>query len=153
MMGFFCKAWQLFNRSLCLLAPLGDLFIRIWIARVFFLAGLTKIQTWETTKMLFTYEYSVPLLPPAWAAALGTGVELAMPVLLVLGLLGRFPAFVLFIFNIVAVISYPYLLTEAGAIGLNDHFYWGVLLMVMMLHGPGKLALDELFKRWFCRRC
>lgn len=44
--------------------PLIELAIRIMIARVFFLAGLTKIRDWENTKLLFEYEYMVPVLPP-----------------------------------------------------------------------------------------
>jgi len=134
------------------LAPVGDLLIRGWVAWVFFLAGLTKIQSWETTKQLFEHEYVVPLIPSTWAAFMGTSAELMLPVLLVLGLLGRIPALCLFFFNIVAVISYPFLLTEAGAVGLNDHFYWGVLLMVLMLHGPGKVSLDTLLCRWCSKK-
>ena len=30
-------------------APLLDLTVRIWLARVFFLSGLTKIQSWDST--------------------------------------------------------------------------------------------------------
>ena len=142
---------KLFNKFFDFLTPLGDLFIRYWVANVFFLAGLTKIKSWDTTVMLFTYEYHVPVLSPYWAAMLGTGFEVVMPVLLLLGLFGRFPALILFVFNIVAVYSYPYLLTEEGSIGLNDHFYWGVLLMIILLHGTGKLSLDQLFCRWRSR--
>ena len=142
--SFFCTGWRWFNQTLNFLAPIGDLFIRVWIARVFFMAGLTKIQAWDITIALFSYEYQVPLLSSYWAAALGTATELAMPVFILLGLGGRLPAVILFVFNIVAVISYPFLLTEAGAIGFNDHLYWGILLMVLMLHGPGKLSVDGL---------
>ncbi|GAB4393196.1 MAG: hypothetical protein Tsb005_10450 [Gammaproteobacteria bacterium] len=152
MLKSICKLACLFERGLAKLAPLGDLFIRFWVARVFFKAGLTKIATWQSTVLLFTYEYKVPLLSPYWAAAIGTGVELVVPALLLLGLFGRLPAFILFFFNIISVVSYPYLLTEDGRIGLNDHIYWGILLMVIMLHGPGKLALDTLIKKLFCKK-
>ena len=145
-----CKYTNWFNKPFEWLTPVGDLFIRYWIAKVFFLAGLTKIGNWDTTVALFTYEYNVPLIPPECAAYLGTGVELIMPVFLLFGLGGRLPAIILFVFNIAAVFTYPYLLTEEGQIGLNDHFYWGVLLMVISLHGVGKLSLDHLFKRWCC---
>ena len=47
------------------------------------------------------------LLPPALAAVLGTGAELGLPVLLLLGCGTRFAAAALFAFNIVAAISYP----------------------------------------------
>jgi putative oxidoreductase len=145
--GFFCWGWRTFNKVLDLLTPLGDLFIRFWIAKVFFFAALTKINSWSSTLFLFQHEYHVPLLSAKMAAILGTGAELVLPVLILLGLFGRLPAFMLFVFNIVAVISYPFLLTEGGRIGLNDHFYWGILLMVIMFHGYGKLSLDALFQR------
>ena len=56
---------------------------------------------------LFENEYDVPLLSAEFAAMMGTAIELFFPVLLALGLAGRFGAFVLFAFNIMAVISYP----------------------------------------------
>jgi putative oxidoreductase len=132
-------------RGLETLTPLLDLGIRLWVANVFWKSGLTKIQSWESTVALFTYEYQVPLLSPALAAALGTAVELVFPVLLALGLAGRLSAGVLFAFNIVAVISYP----DLNEIGLKDHVYWGILLLVPLLHGPGRLSVDHLLrKRW-----
>lgn len=134
-------------RRLELLAPALDLVIRVFVASVFFKAGLTKIVSWETTLALFENEYAVPLLPPPVAALLGTGVELAFPVLLVLGLGTRLAALVLFVFNIVAVISYP----EIGEVGLKDHQMWGLLLLVTLLHGPGTLSIDHLIGRRYRR--
>jgi putative oxidoreductase len=134
-------------RWLDLLSPAIDLVIRVFVASVFFKAGLTKIVSWDTTLALFENEYAVPLLPPAVAAVLGTGVELAFPVLLVLGLGTRLSAFVLFVFNIIAVISYP----EIGEVGLKDHQMWGLLLLVTLLHGPGTLSIDHLIRRRFLR--
>lgn len=127
------------------LAPILDLAIRLWVAAAFFQSGLAKIQSWETTLALFENEYSVPLLPPALAAYLGTATELLVPVLLVIGLGGRLAAAVLFVFNIVAVVSYGDL-SEAG---LMQHQIWGLLLLVTLLHGPGKLSIDHLIRRRF----
>lgn len=127
------------------LAPLLDLGIRLLVAGVFFQSGLTKIASWSSTLALFENEYAVPLLPPEVAAYLGTGVELAMPVLLLFGLGTRFAALVLFVFNAIAVISYP----DLGEVGLKDHQYWGLLLLVTLLHGPGKLSIDHLLRRRF----
>jgi len=50
---------------------------------------------------LFENKYNVPLLPPEFAAMLGTALELLLPVLLVLGLAGRFSAFARFAFTII----------------------------------------------------
>ncbi|HZP86334.1 MAG TPA: DoxX family protein [Burkholderiales bacterium] len=125
--------------------PLLDLAIRLYVGSVFFLSGLTKIQSWDTTLALFENEYSVPLLPPQVAAYLGTFTELFMPVLLVLGLGGRLSALVLFVFNIVAAISYP----DLSPAGLVQHQMWGALLLVTLLHGPGKLSIDHAIRRRF----
>jgi putative oxidoreductase len=112
---------------------------------VFFQAGLTKFASWSSTLALFESEYRVPLLPPEVAAYLGTGVELGFPVLLVLGLGSRFAAAVLFVFNVVAVVSYP----DLSEVGLKDHQYWGLLLLVPLFYGPGRLSLDHLIRRRF----
>ena len=128
------------NRGLDHLAPLADLAVRLWVAPVFFRAGLVKVQSWQTTLLLFENEYQVPLLSPEAAAWLGTGAELVFPVLLAVGLAGRFAAVALFIFNVVAVVSYPAL---QGA-GLDQHYVWGILLLVTAARGPGALSLERL---------
>jgi putative oxidoreductase len=128
------------HRGLDRLAPVADLAVRLWVAPVFFRAGLVKLQSWQTTLLLFENEYQVPLLSPQAAAWLGTGAELVFPVLLALGLAGRFAAVALFIFNVVAVVSYPAL---QGA-GLEQHYVWGILLLVSATRGPGALSLDRL---------
>lgn len=126
--------------------PLLLLALRLYIARAFFLSGLTKIRDWETTILLFTEEYKVPLLSPQLAALSGTFGELVFPVLLALGLGGRFAALSLFFVNIVAVVSYPGLAEPA----VKEHFYWGVILAVLVIFGPGKLALDAwIAQKWW----
>ncbi|CAN0407256.1 unnamed protein product, partial [Phaeothamnion confervicola] len=125
------------------LAPVLDLAIRVWVGMVFFQSGLTKILSWDTTLSLFENEYAVPLLPPQLAAYMGTAAELTLPVFLVLGLGGRLAAAALFVFNIVAVLSYP----DLGEVGLKDHQYWGLLLLIPLLHGPGKISVDHFLRR------
>jgi putative oxidoreductase len=132
-------------RGLDFLAPVVDLAARLWLANVFWKSGLTKISSWDSTLTLFNYVYSVPVLSPELAAALSTGVELGGAALLALGFAGRFGTAALFILNIVAVISYPDL-SEAG---LKDHFFWGLLLLIFLMRGPGKLSLDYLIRRRF----
>jgi putative oxidoreductase len=130
------------------LAPIADLGARLLVASVFFQSGLTKIANWDSTLSLFDNEYAVPLLPPELAALLGTSVELVFPILLAAGLASRGAALVLFVFNVIAVISYP----DLSAAGLKDHQTWGLLLLITLLHGPGKLSLDHLIgRRWLGR--
>jgi putative oxidoreductase len=134
------------------LAPLADLGIRLWIAKFFWDAGVSKINLDSSfpflhlnasTLTLFQTEYQVPLLSPVLAAYLGTAVELIFPVLLALGLGGRLAAAVLFVFNIVAVISYPAL----EAFGIAQHQLYGTLLLLPLLRGPGKISVDHFIRR------
>lgn len=123
------------------LQPLAQLAARWFVAKVFFLSGLTKLRDWETTVALFTDEYHVPLLSPEVAAAMGTAGELVLPVLLVLGLGGRFAALGLSVINVVAVLSVPEMPEPALAL----HVFWGSLLAGLVLWGPGRWSLDAWF--------
>jgi putative oxidoreductase len=125
------------------LTPLLDLGLRLWVARVFWNSGVQKTASWDSTLMLFEYEYAVPLLPFDIAAYLATGVELAAPVLLVLGLGTRAGALALFILNYVAAISYP----DINIAGIKDHMLWGTMLAITFFHGPGKISIDYFLKR------
>lgn len=125
------------------LQPLAQLAARLYLAQVFFLAGLTKLRDWETTLLLFENEYAVPLLSPTLAAAAGTAGELVLPVLLVLGLGGRIAALGLFIVNAVAVVALPEI-TEAA---LQLHQFWGSLLLGLLLWGPGRWSVDAVLAR------
>ena len=136
-----------FLKAFDFLAPLGDLIARWWVASIFFKAGLVKIEHWSSTMALFQYEYHVPLLSPHVAAVLGTGAELILPFLLVIGLGGRFMILIFFVYNAVAAISYPFLWTPEGAAGLDQHINWGLLLMLLMFHGSGKLSIDHWLRK------
>jgi len=100
-------------------------------------------MSWNSTLALFRNEFHVPLLSPTAAAYLGAAAELGLPVLLVLGIGTRFAAIALFVFNIVAVISYP----DLSDAGLKDHILWGALLLVTLVYGPGKIAVDHWMQR------
>jgi putative oxidoreductase len=129
-----------------------DLGIRLYVAEVFFRSGLLKIGNWNGTLYLFKNEYRVPLLPPEAAAWLGTFGELFLPPLLALGLAARFTALSLSAFNVVAVVSFWHVLSGNEA-ALMSHVYWGILLLVTLCHGPGKISLDHwIHRRWFAER-
>lgn len=142
------KWWTLLASALDSLQPLAALAARLYVGQVFFLSGLTKIRDWDTTVALFTDEYKVPLLPPALAALMGTAGELVLPVLLVLGLGGRFAALGLFVVNAVAVIS----LAEIAPAALQQHIFWGALLAGLAIYGSGAWSLDRLVWPLLVRR-
>lgn len=137
--------WDKFIGVTTTISPLVDLGVRLWVANVFLTSGMTKIQNWSSTISLFENEYTVPVLPPEIAAYLGTAAELSLPIFLVLGLFTRPAAIALFVFNIVAALTYP----DISALGIKDHQVWGLLMLVTIVHGPGKLSLDHWLKNKF----
>jgi putative oxidoreductase len=150
------------NQKLDALTPFADLIARLWVAWAFYSAGLTKVTAssinllgfhfpyptslipTESTLLLFKHEYSVPLVSPTIAAYMGSPQEVLLPIFIAFGLAGRYAAIVLFLFNIVAVISYPAAQTGAGFI---QHQAWGILLLLIICRGPGKISIDYLIKR------
>ena len=127
---------------------LASLALRCYIGWQFFKSGLTKIQEWDTTLALFRDEYHVPVLPPELAAYMGAGGELLLPLLLFAGLLTRPAALALFCVNAMAVLSYPQLFAFECPAAINDHFYWGAGLLMVVAFGPGRIALDSALARW-----
>lgn len=119
-----------------------SLVIRIFVGWQFFKSGMVKISDWNNTLELFHSEYHVPVLPPELAAIMGACGELFFPVGLALGVLSRPMALGLFAVNLIAVISYPQLFMFDCPAAINDHFYWGALLLVVVAFGPGRFSLD-----------
>jgi putative oxidoreductase len=131
-----------------MLAPLGDFTLRLWMFYVFaWGSGLTKLSDWNATLSLFQHEYNVPFIRYDVAAYLGTAGEIILPSLLLVGLFSRFAAVGLFIFNIVALYSYPELWKPEFIAGFKQHICWGVMIGVLCVHGPGKIALDHLLNK------
>ena len=123
--------------------------IRLYVGWQFFNAGLLKLGAWDSTLFLFQYEYRVPILSPYLAAVLGTAGELAFPVLLWLGLTSRLAALGLQSVNIMAVVAYAHVIfnPDFGVSAAVDHYFWGLMILVVMVYGPGKLSIDELLNR------
>jgi len=114
--------------------------VRLWIAEIFFMSGLTKIKSWATTIALFEDEYNVPLLSPEIAAYITTFAELVLPALLILGLMTPLSAFVLICMTLVIeIFIYP---------DTTEHYYWLLLLSILFTHGGGKFGLDY----WLVKR-
>ncbi|MDZ4736300.1 MAG: DoxX family protein [Rhodospirillaceae bacterium] len=116
------------------------LLARIGVAAVFFRSGLTKLDSWSTTLMLFEDEYDVPILPTELAAQAATLFELACPVLLVAGLATRLAALPLLAMTIVIqLFVYP--------TSWVDHTMWAALLVLLIARGPGAISIDTLIAR------
>lgn len=120
---------------------LGLLAVRLYIAKFFFLSGLTKIGDFHKTIALFTDEYKVPVLPPEIAAYMSAMAELSLPVLLCLGLFTRFAGLGLFSMTLViAIFVYP---DEV------ENEYILLLCAVLVSQGGGVFCLDRLWSKRF----
>lgn len=114
---------------------------RVAVGAVFWKSGLTKIASWETTVALFREEYRLPVLPPEIAAILGTTMELACPVLLLLGFATRFGALgLLGMTAVIQLLVYPE--------NWGEHLTWATLLILLVMRGAGPVSLDYLLGRY-----
>ncbi len=116
------------------------LLFRICVGAVFWNSGLTKLANWDSTLLLFRYEYAVPLLPPHVAAILAAGIELACPMLLFLGLFARIATLpMLAMTAVIEVFVYPDFWLE--------HLTWAALLLAILTRGAGAISLDAVIGR------
>jgi putative oxidoreductase len=147
-MNIISKCCNLAFKILDGLKDVASLIGRLWIGHIFYNSGLSKIQSWGATIVLFKYDYSVPLLDPVTAAYIGTAAEFILPALLVLGLGTRLSTAAFFVYNFICVISFSFLWTNAGIAGLHDHINWGIILLLLMTYGSGRISVDFLICRF-----
>ncbi len=135
-------------RSLLLLAT------RFYVGWQFWKSGWLKVSAWSSTLDLFRTEYHVPLLPPEVAAVTGAAGEICFPALLFLGLFGRLGALGALFVNVMAVVSYrQVLLAEGSEAALGQHVLWGFMLLVLVVFGPGRIAVDSWLEGRNAARC
>jgi putative oxidoreductase len=118
---------------------------RIGVGATFFKAGLLKYQSWEFTVRLFQDEYRVPLLDPAVAARIAMVQELAIPILLFLGLATRLATLPLL--GMIAVIQ-----TFVYPNAYNEHVVWSAILVLLLTRGPGVFSVDHLISQYARKR-
>lgn len=148
--------------------PAALLFARLVIARLFLLSGLNKwngpFQFNPNSYDLFLYEFFCPEEPRGSLvlcadtvegtytpfmrfvverfANLAGIMEVVLPILLILGLFGRFAALGLLgmaVFIELAV--FPDVSSWWGS-----HVWWVAVLLILVARGPGAWSLDRLFK-------
>jgi len=118
--------------------PLLDLFIRLWLAGIFWASGMVKLQSWTIALYLSAHEYPVSWLDPVTAAWLGETIEIVCPPLLVFGLATRFAALPMLILSLVIQFSYQ---------PLDQHLFWAILFVWYVVEGAGPISLDALIGR------
>ena len=111
--------------------------LRFAVATVFWNSAMAKLANWDTALALFSDEYQLPLIPPEIAAYMAVTIELTTPVLLVLGLMTRFAAFVLLgMTAVIEIFVYP--------LAWPTHIQWAAMLLVLLCRGPGAISVDHL---------
>lgn len=119
------------------LMPILVLIMRLWMARIWWYSGLSKIDSWQQTLDLFQYEYKTPFLPYEVSAYLATAIELITPFMLLFGFATRLATIPMLC--MVAVIEITYL-------QIAEHAYWAMLLGTILFYGPGFCSLDAWLK-------
>jgi putative oxidoreductase len=114
--------------------------LRLGVAWIFWSSAQVKLINWQRTIELFRQEYQVPILPPEAAASMALSIELAAPILLVLGLFTRFAVLVLL--GMTAVIQ-TFVYPEAWP----THLQWTAMMLVLLCRGAGLLSVDHLLWR------
>ncbi len=125
--------------------PLVLLVARLWMAKIFFDAGWSRVTNWGSQGFLFESIHPVPFLPASLAAPVTTVGELSLAVLLALGLLGRLSAAGLLVMTM--TIQWVVAATPQGmenGIAHPSHYLWMLIFAILIAAGPGKLSLDRL---------
>lgn len=126
-----------------IVAPLANLWGRIYVGLIFWNSGTAKFSDMEETVELFdpaedgefVISFLPQSLPPEIPAYLATFGELVLPIMLFVGLLTRFGAAGLLVMTIVIQFFVP---------GFEDHqhYLWMIILAMLMGYGGNKLSLD-----------
>lgn len=140
------------ERALVSLLPhaVVSLGLRLALAIPFWKSGLTKWDGFlvlsQTPVLLFENEFKLHILGKAYdypfpvAAAWGSSIaEIALPILLVLGLFTRFAALGLLIMTAMIQLTIPS--------GWPVHATWAAMAAAIILLGPGRISLDGMWKK------
>lgn len=128
-----------------------QLALRFALAVPFYRSGLTKWDGWfhlsDSAIYLFTQEFqlhvfgsSIPYPAPNTVALMSGIAEIALPILLIVGLATRFAALGLLFMTLVIQLTIP----DGWA---NFHLPWAAMALALVVHGPGKLSLDHLLSK------
>ena len=137
--------WDFIGRAGCG----ATLAARLYMANIFWKSGVLKLDAaingrFDEIVTAFTYYHPIPGLPPELAAILGTGGEIALPIMLALGLLGRIGALGLLIMTLVIEFAVP---ADYG-ISHPQHYWWMIMLAVPLFHGMGRASVDYWLVKW-----
>lgn len=119
------------------------LWLRLWIAKIFYDSGRTKsgdsyfeINDFQGT--LFEEEYGITFVDPELMAQLALYAETFLPIMLMVGIASRFAALGLIGMTLfIQFFVYP--------LHFTDHILWFAALLAVTAKGAGALSLDTVF--------
>lgn len=123
------------------------LFLRLYVAQVIFKSGWVKFSQWEATLMIFESS-TFPLLSYQLLAIISTFLELILPLLIFFGLFAR-PAALFLMVHIGITLFYIEMFREDG---FYNHIEVGLILLMIMFWGVGKITLQFLIVQYFNER-
>ena len=153
------QAQALADRAVSLLAPVGPLLLRVWLAQEFVQAGWIKLSGgWSAPDWFTMLAFPIPVRwLPADVNWITAGVlEVTLGLLLLAGLFGRLASIGLLFVTWVAVYSVHFDLSWAGwnqietaaGQGFKVPLMLGLMLGALVVGGMGRWSLDA----WWCRR-
>ena len=116
--------------------------LRFGLAWIFWSSAQVKLLNWDRAVQQFADEFQVPLLPPDVAASMTLAIEIACPILLVLGLFTRFAVLVLLAMTaVIQIFVFP----EAWP----THMQWTAMILVLLCRGAGVFSVDHFLWHLF----
>lgn len=141
--GFFTKILEINNKIFekieSSFSSLLLLFVRLWMAKIFFVSGRNKLLNMDNTIYLFEYDYlaSFEWIYPVIPAYTTTFAELICSIFLAFGILTRFATLPLIIITLVI---------QLIVIQNHEHYYWLILLALLFIKGSGRFSVDKSLK-------
>jgi putative oxidoreductase len=136
------KAFESFCATI--ISPIANLWARIYVGMIFWKSGTLKFDDLEGTVENFDpaedgdflLSFLPESVPPEIPAYMATAGELALPILLFLGVFTRFGALGLLVMTIVIQFFVP-------GFENHEHYLWMIILVMLMAQGGGKFSLDN----------
>ena len=122
--------------------PAYLLFLRVWVAYMFFNLGWGIAQDWDGTIVLYANEHQLtaPLSGAVARLLMITAIAAAVP--LAFGFASRLSALILMVMTLVMQIA----LADNA-----DYYLRHMILAYLIVVGPGLLSVDTLLKPWLIR--
>jgi len=121
-----------------------QLWVRIWVAKIFYVSGRTKagesyLEINDFQGTLFEEEYGIAFVDPEFMAQMALYAETFLPLMLFFGLASRVGALGLFGMTLfIQLLVYP--------THFFEHASWAAALLIVFVFGAGKISLDHLIK-------